>query len=285
MPWEDILKVLRKNTTDQELLALPKPQETLKYMLRVHLRVSGYSLQKHLKQVRIRPCVILHLLNYLIDQDHEVFRGKGTVAVLKQRMRAAVEREYPEQEGDKPEEQRDGTIPQSIAKVFEEIEEERSSAKPPGRPLLPEKNSTPGDGPKRTENIGEELRPSAWTMDRAVQTSVDPEELRQGAVGDLYINTGKKFVDQWNTSFTSSALPFVIPLNVSGPDYNPEAKVRRLADAGWVPPPKFCQAFSRRVEAQCCTDHSALPIIRSVAWTYTAEHTMSPITSFAGKRD
>ena len=41
------------------------------------------------------------LLHYLIDQGHEVFEGKGSVAALKERMQRAVQREYPETEAEK----------------------------------------------------------------------------------------------------------------------------------------------------------------------------------------
>ena len=92
----------------------------------------------------MQPCAVLHLLNYLIDEDHEVFRGKSSVVLLKQRMREAVERQYPETEGNKPEEARDGTIPKSIQDVLEEIEEEQRSKPMSRERLLPEKNATPG---------------------------------------------------------------------------------------------------------------------------------------------
>jgi hypothetical protein len=48
---------------------------------------------------------------------------------------------------------------------------------------------------------------------------------------------------------------------------------------------EFTAGFARRVEAQCRTDWTALPIIRSVAYKFQAEHTMGVIAPFYGKKD
>ena len=82
------------------------------------------DLKKQLKQVHVRPFVLVLLLDYLIEQRHEVFVGKGSAEELRQRMRAAVAREYPEQEADIPEEERQGTMPPSILEVLRAQEAE-----------------------------------------------------------------------------------------------------------------------------------------------------------------
>ena len=53
----------------------------------------------------VRPFVLVRLLDFLIDRNHEVFRGKGSAEELRQTMRAAVEREYPvsDEDAGKPE--------------------------------------------------------------------------------------------------------------------------------------------------------------------------------------
>ena len=55
--------------------AIPRKAECLKYILRVHLRVARRSMEKVLRQLAARPFVLLQLLYFLIDQNHEVFRG------------------------------------------------------------------------------------------------------------------------------------------------------------------------------------------------------------------
>ena len=106
MPWRDILEDLQQNIADQDLEQLPRPQECLKYMLRAHVRVAGRSFKKHLKEVHVRPFVLIMLMDALIEQEHEVFRGKGTASFLRAKIRRAIEREYPETEADIPEDQR-----------------------------------------------------------------------------------------------------------------------------------------------------------------------------------
>ena len=67
MPWEDILEHLSRNCSDRNLSDTPHPQECLKYMLRVHLQVAGQDFKKYLKQVTVRPFVLVRLLDFLID--------------------------------------------------------------------------------------------------------------------------------------------------------------------------------------------------------------------------
>ena len=77
-------------------------------MLRAHVKVSGMDYKKHLKELHVRPFVIILLLDFLIERGHEVFKGKGPEAFLKAQVRAAVAREYPEREDHLPEDQRKG---------------------------------------------------------------------------------------------------------------------------------------------------------------------------------
>ena len=124
MPWEDILNDLRKNVADRDFMEIPRPAECLKYILKVHLNVAGLDLKKTLKQLYVRPYVLVQLLYVLIDNGHEVFRGKGCAEALKEQMRAAVEREYPETEGHLPEGERQGAPPQPIIQALRAVEAE-----------------------------------------------------------------------------------------------------------------------------------------------------------------
>ena len=152
LPWEDILEELREKTLDKELQEIPRPQECLKYMWRAHVKVAGVDLKKQLKQVHVRPFVLVLLLDYLIEQRHEVFVGKGSAEELRQRMRAAVAREYPEQEADIPEEKRQGAMPPSILEVLRAQEAEKK-----GRTASPGKASETARREDR-DAIGRESR-------------------------------------------------------------------------------------------------------------------------------
>eukprot|EP00973_Karenia_brevis_P037731 5205243-Karenia_brevis.AAC.1 len=71
---------------------------------------------------------------------------------------------------------------------------------------------------------------------------------------------------------------------VSGPDFFPDKRWRRISENAPVVTPQACLAsFGRRVEAQLRTDWNALPILRSVIFQWEAEHTMGLATSFTGK--
>jgi hypothetical protein len=261
MPWEDILENLQETCQDEDLTQLPRQPECLKYMLRLHLRVGGVDFAKHLKQVHVRPFVVLKLLHFLIDRGHEVFIGKGSAAALKERMRFAVAARYPETEAHLPEERRQGAIPESILQLLREQETEKrrrsaeagkapraeesavagsASASDSRRrsqgsvPILVEKNATPGDGARPVAQCLEDVRPKAFTLDRSTASCTDPDILRKGALeryGGLHVQTGSRFIDQWQSKYFSQVLPWVIPRMVSGPDYDPERKWRRRVDS------------------------------------------------------
>ena len=90
---------------------------------------------------------------------------------------------------------------------------------------------------------------------------------------------------QFHSKHFSQVLQFVIPYMVSGPDYNPEERWRRVEGSAVVTPREFTSGFARRVEAQCRANWEALPIVRSVAYKFTAEHTMSTVLPFFGQRN
>ena len=91
-------------------------------------------------------------------------------------------------------------------------------------------------------------------------------------------------IPQFHSKYFSQILPFVIPYMVSGPDYFPEKPRwrRKHENAPWVSPQVFAAHFGQRAESQCRTDWSALPIVRTVAYKWVAEHTMSTVTTFGG---
>jgi hypothetical protein len=199
MPWEDIIGDLQRAIGDETLAEIPRPAECVKYLLRVRLKIGqlDFSKKQWLKQLRIRPHVVLQLLYYLIEQNHEVFRGKGTTIELKARMRAAVEREYPDTEGHLPEAQRQGHVPESLLRQLKEAEEEHEPHAKRARrstSLDDEKNATPGPGCRSSEDCLDDVRPVSVAMDRSAQSLSDPATQREGAIaafgdGDLTVRS------------------------------------------------------------------------------------------------
>ena len=78
--------------------------------------------------IHVRPFIVVLLLESPIERGHEVFKGKGTATFLKEKVRAAVAREYPETEGHVPEERRIGHIPPSIEAELRAAEEEQGKS-------------------------------------------------------------------------------------------------------------------------------------------------------------
>ena len=110
---------------------MPRPDECLKYLLRLHLRVAGKDFHQHLKQVHLRPFILVQLLYEMIDRKHEIFMNRGPAEALKRRMAANVAERYPDQEPGIPWEQQKGTIPKSLMEVLlaDEEKQEQNSKK------------------------------------------------------------------------------------------------------------------------------------------------------------
>jgi hypothetical protein len=199
MPWEDIIKELRTTCLEKEFHELPRRGETLKYLMRVHLNVAGHDLEKHIKGLRVRPFVLLKLLEFLIDSNHEVFRGKGSALELKAKMKSIVTSEYKETESHLPEDEREGTVPESLLTSMREAEERKRDAELQGESwnkrlkLFRTKNSTPGDAARCITKCMDNIRPMAMCMDRNNRSASNPADMRtQGwsGHGSLHLQTG-----------------------------------------------------------------------------------------------
>ncbi len=289
MPWEDIVEELRRHCLDKEVLnAVPRTPECLKYILRVNLRIDRYNMAKVLRQLSVRPFVLLQLLYFLIDQHHEAFRGKKTARELREDMRVAVAQHYPlnPAEVSRPEEEREWHLPASFVTVGSEEGKLTSSRQ---SRLLQDKHATPDAGSVDMETCLSSGRPASILMETSTQGNCDVGSLRANAVaraagvqeGVLQVQTGKKLIPQWHGKYFSQILPFVIPFMVSGPDFefsSGEKRWRRKDLPGrerapWVAADAFLAGFARRVESQCRQNWTALPIMRTVIWKYLAETT------------
>ena len=196
--------ITQSNIVHWDLKEIPLPQACLKYLLRVHLQVRGIDLQKHIKHIMVRPFVLIALLDYLIEQNHEVFRGKGSAEELRRRMRDAVAKEYPETEENTTPEDREGSVPTAVAELLAEldIDKDGSDAGAPAmkrpRHYITEKNATPGDGARCLEECLDNVRPHAICVDKSAAAASDPGTLREGAregFGELHIQTcGKEIL-------------------------------------------------------------------------------------------
>ena len=106
MPWSLLIKELNGRMSTDDLAALPRNESCLQYLLRFHLRVAGRDFDKELKQVCLRPCVLVHLIKFMVEQGHEAFRRSGRAHALVERIEEAVHARYPETEAHLPEAER-----------------------------------------------------------------------------------------------------------------------------------------------------------------------------------
>jgi hypothetical protein len=132
MPWESIIKDLNQRIGTQGLQNFVRDDECLSYMLGIHLKVAGLDFHQHLKQVRLRPFVLILLLNELIESGHPALSGSLPALVLKERVAKEVEEKYPEQETHLPVEARQGRIP---PKILQRIEEQQETSEAQNVPL------------------------------------------------------------------------------------------------------------------------------------------------------
>ena len=153
-------------------------------MLRLHLNVNGLDFSKHLKQVQVRPAVLLHLLHFLIDRNHEVFRGKGSAEELYAQVARSVSAEYPEED----------SIPEALLEVIEEAQSQ-SSRSSVLKAMDTVKNATPGAASGSVEDCLTSIRPTSLCLDKDVKACVNTGERQAGALmrfGDLHVNVSQR---------------------------------------------------------------------------------------------
>ena len=262
-------------------------------MLRLHLNVAGEDFHQHLKQVHLRPAILILLLQELFRSKHEAFVGSlagesmnmeldapddgdSVSARFAKSLADAVHQHYPEQEAPLLLNARRGSIPEGIR---EEIEEQKH--KQDGLPqkkqhtLHSTKNATPGDAAQELSSSLDDVRPKAFTLDLKPSDCTTPDLQRSGTLqryGELHIQTGNKLQSQWESKYFSKALPFCFPRMVSGPDFKVDDKWRRGNMSAVVTPLEFNRGIARRVEGQIRNDAVCLPIIRSVCYKRAVEH-------------
>jgi hypothetical protein len=88
---------------------------------------------------------------------------------------------------------------------------------------------------------------------------------------EMHIQTGSKFIDQWESRYISQAFPFVLPYMCGGPEYEryqQGGRWRRIPDAPGVTSLAWTRAMARRVEGQLRQDWTFVPAIRNLCMRY-----------------
>ena len=117
-------------------------------------------MKNHVKNLRVRPWILLRLLSMLIDSRHDVFDGKSNAVQLKAKNNCKkMHAEYPETKPHVPELERKGVIPVSVLKLINTRETIEKS-------ILQSKNATPGPSSYALDEFLDQPRPAAVVLDR-----------------------------------------------------------------------------------------------------------------------
>ena len=274
MPWEDILSSLGKAVKDEELQT-PLPQEVLVHIVRLNLKIGNEKWADKVKPLKLRAHVVLRLAEVLIDTKHPAYRKSSVSAVeLKARFQRLLQERYPDPDGDAlPEEEREGLVPAAIAAAAEESLLHHTAGR---RPLAKAKHATPDAAPTGLESAFDAARPSRIVGERSSRNIADGNDQRAnalGSYGEVKVQTGSRFIQQWNAEYLALAFPFVLSYAVGGPEF-PERtdRNRRTDDAVPVPPAPFTRMMANRVESQIASDWTFLGAVRNIQVRHQAAH-------------
>ena len=132
---------------------------------------------------------------------------------------------------------------------------------------LRQKHATPLATAETVSVALNEVRPAARFEDRKSRTIVPEDVIQLLALRKHYVldvDTGKKFVDQWNSVYFPTTFPYSIPRVVSGPGSPWKKRERRLDDAPILEPMAFARLLASRVEASVRNDWLAAPTARNI---------------------
>jgi len=289
MPWSQIIREFDKRMQNQRDLAdLPRNGNTLKYIFRLQLRVAAKWLDAELKQIHLRPFVLIRLLCFIMTRHPNLLKSVHVGENLQRVVEEMVHQTYPEREAEKPEHERFGQIPEGLREIVEEeVQEEEVNSRKCRKILVKEKTGVPSHIVSESVDAAmEDAEPRCCILDADPQACNTQRELRTAAFekfddsgleeAQLQLTTDMRFEDQWRGDYVSKALPLSIPREISGPDFLPR-KSRRHPDGdatvsgeAEVTITDFLRGFARRVENPCHSDFTAIPILRSLWYKHTA---------------
>ena len=242
LPWEQVYGKLSALTAQDNIATLPHAKPALQAM--IHLTVKGMKhgeIADWLVGARVRPWIVVTLLDHLVDLQHPMFRGyDGTPAELKTHFRSKVNQLY-------------GTEEVNLVSV-EDVQEMPPA---PAESLPPQKkNATPEPAGLQSftgEAFGGNVRPQVLSGDWSTSQTTDltAQEVTRLAVGtpQVTVRTGHEFWDQWQTKYLSWAFPFSLPAPVGGPDFPNQDRWRRNTEAPMLGPIAHLRSLTRRVES------------------------------------
>ena len=276
MPWEEIYGSMAAAFQQDPSEMLPHAPETLARLVQFHLHIgNGVEMSKWLPGTRLRPFVVMKLLEHLLETRHPWLEGVDKED-LRRKFQTRLEKLYPETEADLPYAQRDGQTPPAVEAAIKTALKKAKDTQVMTE--LHEKHATPGAGntmpaqcheadSKAVDGWGEHCRPEVVSGNGTAEAAVDVRELLAFAQRSqsLFAKTGTQLVDQWNGEYIFAAFPFSLPEVVSGADWPLKPRKRRHKDAPELTPMAFARLLAGRVEG--CTKNSwdLVPAMRRIA--------------------
>ena len=254
MPWEEIYGNLQSANAADLLDKLPHPPEALSRMVKFTVKGMKHSeIVDWVAGAKIRPWVVLKLLEHLLDIGHPMCRGRDK-ATLCQEFKEKVAARY-------------GDVEMTPANVQQVLEEKAKK----GNPTPHQKHATPAAASLQTmdgEAYQGSLRPEILSEDYTSGQLAHRETMEVTRLGnvakELSVVTGNTFWDQWQSRFLSWAYPFSLPLPVGGPDFPSRPRDRRKEEAARLTPIAHLRALARRVESSIRNSGDLVPGVRRI---------------------
>ncbi|CAK9060177.1 unnamed protein product, partial [Durusdinium trenchii] len=241
LPWEQIYGKFADMTPEHRLAILPHALPALKSM--IHLTVRGMlhgEISDWVAGARVRPWVVVALLDHLVDLAHPMFEGyDGTPAELKALFRAKVNQQYGEDE-----------FPAVTLAEVDKAPTHHNPSPPQTKHATPEPAGVADfNGEAFQGNVRPQVLSPDWSTDQSADLTA--QEVTRLAVGtpQVTVQTGHEFWDQWQPKYLSWAFPFSLPAPVGGPDYPNKDRWRRSTDAAMLGPLAHLRSLTRRVES------------------------------------
>ena len=277
MPWTDIMNSLMQ-AVESDSLTLPHPPHMLAHMVKLHLKSNLLEVTRHMKEIRVRTHVLLRLGYALIEALHPAFVKHTNAGDLLRadihRIRAAyedmVQKQYPEPENADDKER--GVVPELVWQVVQNSVQAKQKESP-----IFEKNATPPPGAMPTDSVFDAAQPQMVVLERNTTAGTNAGELGQAALtkhGELEIQTGNEFINQFRAGYLQQAFPFDLYNTIGEIDYNPESRLR-CEDAPMVDVHSFTTALPRRIERHIRSSWTLIPAIRNLSFRHNILHTAS----------
>ena len=279
--WDDVLERIMAITVDKKDAAnLPHDGGTLAHLVRFEFRMKDQQISKHLKHMRLRAYVVLHLSLELIDRSHPAYfkpgmQNEDAISDAKKRVKERLQACFPWYGTERDIE---GVIPP-------EVEKQTVIAEPSRKNVEENKHATPALASSDISTVFDTARPSACapTEGTSLQgtTAQRIQRAMDGGPVIPYV-ADAVMLPQWEGQYPAIAFPHTLLWQCGGPDYarawlsGAQKAGRRRANVseneiGYRPAINmgdWLAGLTRRVEHQVRSDWLFIPGMRNIYFRF-----------------